>query len=297
MSEDVTDQMNDVESFERHRAHLQAVAFRILGSRAEADDALQEAWIRYSRADVSEVENLAGWLTTVVSRICLTMLDSRKRRREEALDDDGRLPDMVVARVDETAPDPARELLTADAVGGALTVVVEALAPPERIAFVLHDIFGLPFDEVAGVLERSPAAARQLASRARRRVRGTDPDTARADRAVVDAFLAAARGESFEALLEVLDPDIVLRADFGTGVLQTISGAKTIASSARAVARTRPPLPEPVIADGLPAVLIREDGQPSRIMRFTIENGRVAAIDVIADSARVAGLVPWAVRR
>jgi RNA polymerase sigma-70 factor (ECF subfamily) len=292
MHEDVTAQMDDVEIFEDHRAQLQAVAFRILGSRAEAEDALQEAWIRVRRADMSEVENPGGWLTTVVSRVCLTMLDSRKRRREE-----GSLPDMVVTRVDEQAPDPEREALMADAVGSALTVVLDALAPAERIAFVLHDLFGLPFDDVAAVLERSPAAARQLASRARRRVRGTDPDTARTDRAVVDAFLAAARGGDFADLLAVLDPDIVLRADFGTGVLQTISGAETVARSARAIGPTRP-WPEPIVADGMPAVLVRlGDGAPERIMRFTVEDGRVIAIDVLAEPARVARLVqtlgPW----
>jgi RNA polymerase sigma factor (sigma-70 family) len=278
--------MDDLEIFERNRAHLQAVALRILGSKPEAEDALQEAWIRTSRADLSDVENVEGWLTTVVSRVCLTMLDRRKRRREEGL------PDMVVTRVDEAAPDPEREALMADAVGSALTVVLDTLAPAERIAFVLHDLFGLPFDDVARVLERSPDAARQLASRARRRVRGTDPDTAHADRAVVDAFLAAARGGEFEDLLAVLDPDIVLRADFGTGVLQTLSGAHAVANGARTIGPTRP-LPEPVIADGLPAVLVRLDGAPERIMRFTVTDGRVTAIDVLADPDRVARLVPW----
>jgi RNA polymerase sigma factor (sigma-70 family) len=283
--------MNDLEIFDQHRAHLQAVAFRILGSRAEAEDALQEAWIRVSRADMSEVENPGGWLTTVVSRVCLTMLDSRKRRREDALD--GELPDMVVARVDESAPDPQHEALTADAVGSALTVVLDTLAPAERIAFVLHDLFGLPFDDIARILERSPAATRQLASRGRRRVRGTDPDTVRADRAVVDAFFAASRAGDFEGLLAVLDPDIVLRADFGTGVLGIIAGAETVANSARTIGHGQP-LPEPIIADGLPAVLVREDGRPSRIMRFTIEAGRVVAIDVLGVPERVARLVPWA---
>src|SRR3954471_1384254 len=280
--------MDDMEIFERHRPRLQAVAVRILGSESEADDALQEAWIRVGRADISGVENVAGWLTTVVSRVCLTMLDSRKRRREDAL------PDMVVTPADDLSPDPEREALMAEAVGGALTVVLDTLAPAERIAFMLHDLFGLPFDDVATVLERSPAAARQLASRARRRVRGTDPDTARADRAVVDAFLAAARGGDFQDLLAVLDPDIVLRADFGTGVLRSITGAEEVATSARTIGPTRP-WPEPIVADGLPAVLVRLDGEPDRIMRFTIEAGRVTAIDVLAEAARVARLVPWAV--
>jgi RNA polymerase sigma-70 factor (ECF subfamily) len=293
MNEDVTALMDDVEIFERHRAHLQAVAFRILGSRAEAEDALQEAWIRASRADMSDVENVAGWLTTVVSRVCLTMLDSRKRRREDALDEGG-LPDMVVTRVDEQSPDPEREALVADAVGSAMTVVLDALAPAERIAFVLHDFFGLPFEDVARILERSPAAARQLASRARRRVRGADPETARADREVVDAFLAAAHAGDFEGLLGVLDPDIVLRADFGTGVLQTLSGARAVAESACTIGPTQP-MPQPVVADGLPAVLVRMDGRPSRVLRFTVADGRVAGIDVLADPDRVERLAPWAV--
>jgi RNA polymerase sigma-70 factor (ECF subfamily) len=286
--------MVDIEIFERHRPHLEAVAYRILGSRAEADDALQETWIRARRADTSEVENLGGWLTTIVSRVCLSMLDSRKRRREDALDADERLPDMIITRVDELAPDPEHEALMADAVGSALTVVLDALAPAERVAFVLHDLFALPFDDVARVLDRSPAAARQLASRARRRVRGTDPDTAAADRSVVDAFLAAARGGDFQRLLAVLDPDIVLRADFGTGVLRVLAGADTVANGARAIGPTQAP-PEPVLADGLPALLVREDGRPARIMRFRIEHGRVAAIDVIGDPDRVARMVPWAV--
>src|SRR5829696_3805840 len=201
--------------FEAHRAHLHAVATRILGSRAEADDALQEAWIRVQRADTSDVDNLGGWLTTVVSRVCLTMLDARKRRREEALEA-GRLPDPIVTRADDTAPDPEGEALAADAVGAALLVVLESLQPAERLAFVLHDVFAVPFAEIATVVERSPAAARQLASRARRRVRGgsteADADPARR-RAVVDAFLTAAREGDFAGLLAVLDPDVELRAD------------------------------------------------------------------------------------
>lgn len=278
--------MDDLEVFEQHRPHLHAVALRILGSPAEADDALQEAWIRASRAGLDGVENPGGWLTTIVSRVCLTLLDSRSRRRE----DDGHLPDMVVTRVDEHAPDPEREALLADAVGSALTVVLDTLSPAERVAFVLHDLFALPFDDVARVLDRSPDAVRQLASRARRRTRGSDPDTAGADRAVVDAFLAAARGGSFEDLLAVLDPDITLRADLGTGVLQVIHGARTVAESARAIGPTRA-LPEPVIVDGRVGLLVHADGAPERIMRFTVREGRIAAIDVIAEPARVARLL------
>jgi RNA polymerase sigma-70 factor (ECF subfamily) len=285
--------MDDTQVFEQHRPRLHAVAVRILGSAAEADDALQEAWLRVGRTGMDGVDNPAAWLTTVVSRVCLTMLDGRRRRREETLDGPGHLPDMVVTRVDEQAPDPERVALMADAVGSALTVVLDALAPAERIAFVLHDLFALPFDDVARVLDRSPAAARQLASRARRRVRGSDPDTARADRAVVDAFLAAARGDDIRDLLAILDPDIVLRADFGTGELQVLAGPRQIAESARAIGPTMP-LPEPVLADGRPAVLVRIDGTPERIMRFTVRDGRVTAIDVIADADRVARLAPWA---
>lgn len=281
--------MSDVEIFERHRPHLHAVAVRILGSSAEAEDALQEAWIRVDRTGFDGVDNPGGWLTTIVSRVCLTMLDSRSRRREE----DGHLPDMVIARVDDAAPDPEREALMADAVGSALTIVLDTLSPAERIAFVLHDLFGLAFDDIARVLDRSPEAARQLASRARRRTRGGDPETAGADRAVVDAFLAAARGGSFEDLLALLDPQIVLRADFGTGVLQVISGAETVATSARTVGPTRA-LPEPILADGLAAVLVYADGLPERIMRFTVRDGRIAAIDVIGEPSRVARLLPAA---
>src|SRR3954462_4902118 len=192
--------MDAMEAFEAHRPHLHAVATRILGSRAEADDALQEAWIRVDRAGTAGVDNIGGWMTTVVSRVCLTMLDARKRRREEALEA-GRLPDPIVTRADETAPDPEGEALAADAVGAALLVVLETLQPAERLAFVLHDIFAVPFEDIAPIVDRSPAAARQLASRARRRVQGADRDAPTADREVVDAFLAAARGGDFEGLL------------------------------------------------------------------------------------------------
>src|SRR4051812_11211339 len=278
-----------MDDFEAHRPHLHAVATRILGSRAEADDALQEAWIRVSRADTSVVENIGGWLTTVVSRVCLTMLDTRKRRREEALEA-GRLPDFVVERVDVTAPDPEGEALAADAIGAALLVVLETLQPAERLAFVLHDLFAVPFEDIAVIVDRSPEAARQLASRARRRVQGTDPDAPTADRAVVDAFLRASRGGSFEDLLAVLDPDIVLRADFGDGVLQVVEGARKVAPRARAIGPTMP-MPAPILADGAAAVLVEIDGRPSRILRFTIADGRITAIDALADPDRVAALV------
>src|SRR5215208_6873858 len=214
-----------MDAFEAHRPHLHAVATRILGSRAEADDALQEAWLRVSRADTGEVDNVRGWLTTVVSRVCLTMLDARKRRREEALEA-GRLPDPVITRADDVTPDPESEALAADAVGAALLVVLETLQPAERLAFVLHDLFAVPFEDVATIVDRSPAAARQLASRARRRVQGSNVEAATADREVVNAFLTAARDGDFEGLLAVLDPDIVLRADDGSGALRVVEGAR-----------------------------------------------------------------------
>src|SRR4051794_76690 len=231
-----------MDEFEAHRPHLQAVAMRILGSRAEADDALQEAWIRIDRADTSEVDNVGGWLTTVVSRVCLSMLDARKRRREDALEA-GRLPDPIVTRADDTAPDPEEEALAADAVGAALLVVLETLQPAERLAFVVHDVFAVPFEDIALIVERSPTAARQLASRARRRVRGADRAAPSADRQIVDAFLAAARGGDFEDLLALLDPDVVLRADDGSGALRIVQGARAVAAGARlgSIGRTAHP--------------------------------------------------------
>src|SRR5690349_6567767 len=217
-----------MDAFEEHRPHLHAVATRILGSRAEADDALQEAWIRVNRADRSAVDNMGGWLTTVVSRVCLTMLDARKRRREEALEA-GRLPDPVVSRPDDVAErGPEGEALAADAVGAALMVVLETLQPAERLAFVLHDLFAVPFEDIAAIVDRSPAAARQLASRARRRVQGADRDAPTADREIVEAYLAAARHGDFERLLALLDPEVVLRADDGGGALQIVHGAQAV---------------------------------------------------------------------
>jgi RNA polymerase sigma factor (sigma-70 family) len=268
--------------FEEHRPHLRAVATRMLGSRAEADDALQEAWIRASRADLSGVENLGGWLTTVVSRVCLTMLDARRRRREEALEE-GRLPDPVVA------VGPEQDALMADAVGAALLVVLETLQPAERLAFVLHDLFAVPFEDVATIVDRSPAAARQLASRARRRVQGSDVDAATADREVVTAFLTAARDGDFEGLLAVLDPDIVLRADDGGGALRVVEGARAVATSARFGATGR--VAVPALVDGAPGLIGTEDGVPVAILAFTIAGGRIVAIDALGDRDRVAALV------
>jgi RNA polymerase sigma factor (sigma-70 family) len=276
-----------MDAFEAHRPHLHAVATRILGSRAEADDALQEAWIRVERADTNGVENIGGWLTTVVSRVCLTMLDARKRRREEALEA-GRLPDPIITRADDSGPDPAGEALAADGVGAALLVVLETLQPAERLAFVLHDVFAVPFEDIALIVDRSPAAARQLASRARRRVRGADRDAPTADREVVDAFVAAARDGDFERLLAVLDPDVVLRADDGGGALRIIEGARAVATSARFGAAGR--VAHPAIVDGAVGFVATEAGVPVAVLAFTVDDGRITAIDALDGPARVAGL-------
>jgi RNA polymerase sigma-70 factor (ECF subfamily) len=276
-----------MDEFEAHRPHLHAVATRILGSPAEADDALQEAWIRIERADTSEVDNIGGWLTTVVSRVCLTMLDTRKRRREEALEG-GRLPDPIITRADDWAPDPEAEALAADAVGAALLVVLETLQPAERLAFVLHDLFAVPFEDIALIVDRSPAAARQLASRARRRVQGADRHAPTADRQVVDAFLAAARAGDFEGLLAVLDPDVVVRADDGSGALQIVKGAHTVADRARFYSTVR--VAHPAIIDGAAGVVSTEDGVPVAVLAFTVVDGRITAIDALDGPARLAGL-------
>jgi RNA polymerase sigma-70 factor (ECF subfamily) len=272
--------------FEAHRAHLHAVATRLLGSKAEADDALQEAWIRVERADLSGVDNVGGWLTTVVSRVCLTMLDARKRRREEALEA-GRLPDPIITRPDEAAPNPEDEAMAADAVGAALLVVLETLRPAERLAFVLHDVFAVPFEDIAPIVERSPDAARQLASRARRRVQGANRDAPTADRRVVEAFVAAARGGDFEALLSVLDPDVVLRADDGSGALQLVEGAQAVAMRARFSAHRTA---HPAIIDGAAGFVATEAGQPVAVLAFTVVDGRITAIDALHEPARLAGL-------
>jgi RNA polymerase sigma factor (sigma-70 family) len=276
-----------MDAFEAHRPHLHAVATRILGSRAEADDALQEAWIRIDRADTSEVDNIGGWLTTVVSRVCLSMLDARKRRREDALEA-GRLPDPIVTLADDTAPDPEGEALAADAVGAALLVVLETLQPAERLAFVLHDIFAVPFEDIALIVDRSPTAARQLASRARRRVQGAERDAPTADRQIVDAFLAAARGGDFEGLLALLDPDVVLRADDGSGALRIVQGARAVATGARvgAIGRTA----HPAIVDGAAGFVAAEAGVPVAVLAFTVVDGRITAIDALEGPLRVAGL-------
>jgi RNA polymerase sigma-70 factor (ECF subfamily) len=279
--------------FEEHRERLHAVAQRMLGSSAEADDALQEAWLRTSRASRDDVDDLGAWLTTVVSRVCLNLLDARRRRREEAFGEDGRLPLPLVV----TGGEPEAQALAADAVGAALLVVLDQLSPPERLAFVLHDLFGLSFEEIAPVVERTPAAARQLASRARRRVRGAEPpaaDLARRRR-VVDAFLAASREGDFEGLLSVLDPDVVLRADEPGKPLRLLRGARAVAGGASAAGRAVAAAGRvafPALLDGAPGVLVRDaEGAPVTLMSFAIAGDRVTAIDIVNDPARVAAVV------
>ena len=277
------------EQFEHHRSHLRAVAYRMLGSVAEAEDAVQEAWIRVARADTSEVENLGGWLTTVVARVCLNVLRSRTTRREDSLD--AHVPDPIVTLGDGVGPE--QETLLADSVGLALLVVLETLPPAERMAFVLHDMFGVSFDEIATIVDRSPSAARQLASRARRRVRGTAPvpdqDLGR-QRRVVDAFFAAARRGEFEDLIELLDPDIVLRADFGpSDASAVVRGAHAVASRAVMFADPTRPL-TPALVNGSPGVVVTVDGRVVSIMAFTVSSGRVVAIDALGDPDRLATL-------
>ncbi|MDF6041357.1 sigma-70 family RNA polymerase sigma factor [Streptomyces sp. JH14] len=281
------------ERFEESRAHLQAVAYRMLGSSADADDAVQEAWIRLSRTDGRQIENLGGWLTTVVGRVCLDMLRSRRSRREESLEarvPGADAPEPVLGP--QPGSDPEQQALVADSVGLALLVVLETLDPAERLAFVLHDMFAVPFDEIGRIVDRTPAAARQLASRARRRVQGVDrvpdPDLIR-KREVVDAFLAAARGGDFDALVAVLDPDVVARSDGGAGG----AGAPTMVRGAASVARQAimfAPFArssQPALVDGAPAVISVREGQRFSVMRFTIERSRVVELYVIDDPARL----------
>jgi RNA polymerase sigma-70 factor (ECF subfamily) len=286
------------ESFEANRTHLQAVAYRILGSAQEADDAVQEAWLRLNRSDVSGVDNLTGWLTTVVARVCLDMLRSRKSRREEPLAAHGLEP---TATGGQTL-DPEQEAILADSVGLALLVVLDNLAPAERVAFVLHDTFDLPFDEIARIIGRSPAAARQLASRARRRVRGAAVrDTDRGShQEIVDAFLTAARGGNFAALLAVLDPEIVLRAD-SVAVQMSAAGLAGDAPplhpevrGATAVAETfagRLRAAQPALVDGMPGLAWASTGRTRAAMRFTIVRGKIVEISLIADPSTLAGWI------
>ena len=270
------------ERFEANRAHLRAVAYRMLGSRSEAEDAVQEAWLRLSRSDTSAVENVSGWLTTVTARVCLDMLRSRKSRREEPLG----------PHVPEPAADPegAREAEVADSVGTALLVVLETLAPAERLAFVLHDMFAVPFDQIAPIVGRSAAATRQLASRARRRVQGAEPadvDQPR-QRAIVDAFVAASQRGDFEALLAVLDPEVVFRPDRvaaqmgGTG---EIRGAAAVANTFKGRAQAA----RPAVVDGALALAVIMGGRLRIVLRLTIADGRIREIEAVADPARIAG--------
>jgi RNA polymerase sigma-70 factor (ECF subfamily) len=274
--------------FEQNRTHLRAVAYRMLGSLSEADDAVQEAWVRLSRSDAGEIENLGGWLTTVVARVSLNMLRSRRTRREEHLG--VRIPDPIVDPADGT--DPEHEALLADSVGLALLVVLETLSPPERLAFVLHDMFAIPFDEIAAILERSTEATRQLASRARRRVQGEravpDPDLGR-QREVVDAFLAASREGDFEALVAVLDPDVVSRADLGRGVTEEVRGAEAVAARAQMHSRLGLVVHRALINGAVGAVTTR-DGRPFSVGAITVRDGKIVEMDWLADPERLAKL-------
>ena len=275
--------------FEEHRTRLRAVAYRMLGSLSEADDAVQEAWLRLSRSDADEIENLGGWLTTVVSRVSLNMLRSRKARREEPLAE--RLPDPLIDRADGVGPE--HEALLADSVGLALLVVLETLSPPERLAFVLHDIFAVPFDEIAPIVDRSPEAARQLASRARRRVRAerTVPDAdLETQREVINAFLAAAREGDFDRLVAVLDPDVVLRQDFGpVGGRREIRGAAEVAGQARGYAQLGLDI-RPALINGVAGAVAFRDGQPFSIGALTVRNGKIVELDFLADPERLRDL-------
>jgi RNA polymerase sigma-70 factor (ECF subfamily) len=286
----MTEQELLAERFEEHRSRLRAVAYRMLGSLTEADDAVQEAWLRVSRADASEVENLGGWLTTIVARVALNMLRSRTARRQQPLD--VHLPDPVVDHADGT--DPQHQALLADSVGLALLVVLEALSPAERLAFVLHDMFAVPFDEIATIVDRSPEATRQLASRARRRVQGAAPvpdadlDT---QWKVVDAFMAAARNGDFEALVAVLDPDVVLRADGGlSGLSHYARGAAAVARQASLWGRRAGVSVRRALVNGAAGLVAERHGQPFSVGAFTIKNGRIVECDFLVDPDRLAQL-------
>jgi RNA polymerase sigma factor (sigma-70 family) len=273
------------ERFEEHRPRLRAVAYRMLGSLSEADDAVQEAWLRLSRSDTSDVENLGAWLNTVVGRVSLNMLRSRRSRREEPLG--VHVPEPIVDRADGT--DPEHEVLLADAVGLALLVVLETLSPAERLAFVLHDMFAVPFDEIAPIVGRSPDAARQLASRARRRVRAenTVPDAdLAAQREVVEAFLAAARDADFDRLVAVLDPDVVLKADMGRAGSRELRGAEAVARGAFTYSRLGLVM-KPVLINGAVGIASTRDGQPFSVGGVTVRGGKIVEIDILADPERL----------
>ena len=277
--------------FEEHRSRLRAVAYRMLGSLSEADDAVQDTWLRLSRSNADEVENLGGWLTTVVARVCLNMLRSRQTRREEPFGP--HVPEPIIDPV--AGVDPEHEVLLADSVGLALLVVLETLSPAERLAFVLHDMFAVPFDQIAPIVERSPEAARQLASRARRRVQGSSP-AGDADpeqqRQVVEAFLAAAREGDFDALVALLDPDIVLRADSGPGLPGAtieVRGAAEVAARALTYARLQL-LNRPVLVNGMLGMMSYRDGRPFSVAAITVRGGRIVEMDILADPERLSRL-------
>jgi RNA polymerase sigma factor (sigma-70 family) len=287
--------MNDqdwlAERFEANRSHLRGVAFRMLGSLTEADDAVQEAWIRLSRTDTTDVDNLRAWLTTVVGRVCLNMLRSRKTRREASLEI--HLPDPIVSP--EEGMDPEQEALLGDSIGLAMLVVLDSLTPAERVAFVLHDVFAVPFDEIAPIVGRTPTAARQLASRARRRVQGAPVPDVDLDGqwAVVDAFLAAAREGDFEGLLAVLDPEVVVRSDGGVarpGLMSLVRGARAVAEQAVSFRRFAETSTR-VLVNGIPGgVAWAPDGTPFAVLALTVRGGRIVAIDVLADPDRLGQL-------
>src|SRR5688572_26630068 len=280
------------DQFEEHRAHLRTVAYRMLGSASEAEDAVQETWIRLSRTDVGEVVNLRRWLTTVVARVCLDMLRSRTSRREDPLD--AHLPDPIITRGEW---EPESDVMLADSVGLALLIVLDTLEPAERLAFVLHDVFGMTFDEIAPIVDRSPVAARQLASRARRRVQSTAPSAdrdLRQQRRVVDAFLAAAQNGDFEALVAVLDPKIVLRADGGAlkGMSRFVRGAEAVASQAATFSKVRLSNQVVLVNGSIGIVSRRPDGRVFSVLGFTVADGRIVEINILADPERL-GRLDW----
>jgi RNA polymerase sigma factor (sigma-70 family) len=284
------------ERFEEHRTRLRSMAYRMLGSMSEADDAVQEAWLRMARADTASVDNLAAWLTTVVARVCLNTLRSRQQRREEPLD--VHVPDPLVEPfpLGDPSGDPEGQAVLADSVGLALLVVLESLTPAERLAFVLHDMFAVPFEQIAPMIDRTPAAARQLASRARRRVRGQapapEPDLVR-QREVVEAFFAASRDGDFEALLAVLDPDVVVRSDGGTtraALTGVVRGAAAVAEQVVAGGRRFAPFVRPALVNGSAGAVVSAAGRSLAVMGFTVANGRIVAVDVLYDTDRLSRL-------
>jgi RNA polymerase sigma-70 factor, ECF subfamily len=281
------------EQFEQQRTHLRAVAYRMLGSASEAEDAVQESWIRLGRTDVTAVENLRAWLTTVVARVCLDMLRTRTSRREDPLDEQAvHVPDPVITRADS---DPESDAVLADSVGLALLVVLETLDPAERLAFVLHDVFGMTFEEIAPIVDRSPVAARQLASRARRRVQSKTPNAdrdVRQQRRVLDAFIAAVRDGDFERLIAVLDPDIVLRADGGAlaGASRVVRGAQAVAAQAAIFSRLGLSNQFVLVNGSLGIVSRRPDGRLFSVLGFTIAGEKIVEIDILADPERLSRL-------